>query len=106
MFSTSDTIVAIATPPGRGGIGVVRISGPEAQAIAGALLGETRPLQPRHATFTKVRLKADPTPFLGSHAVAEARGIVGSGFGRTLQSPAPSVESPAPAALDQVIKTF
>ena len=29
MFSTSDTIVAIATPPGRGGIGVVRVSGPE-----------------------------------------------------------------------------
>ena len=29
-----DTIVAIATPPGRGGIGVVRLSGPEARAIA------------------------------------------------------------------------
>ena len=28
MFNTDDTIVAIATPPGRGGIGVVRISGP------------------------------------------------------------------------------
>ena len=34
MFSTDDTIVAIATPPGRGGIGVVRISGPDAQAVA------------------------------------------------------------------------
>jgi tRNA modification GTPase len=29
-----DTIVAIATPPGRGGIGVVRLAGPEARAIA------------------------------------------------------------------------
>ncbi|HVO78690.1 MAG TPA: tRNA uridine-5-carboxymethylaminomethyl(34) synthesis GTPase MnmE, partial [Candidatus Bathyarchaeia archaeon] len=29
-----DTIVAIATPPGRGGIGVVRLSGPEAISIA------------------------------------------------------------------------
>ena len=37
MFSTSDTIVAIATPPGRGGIGVVRLSGPDAHAIAGSL---------------------------------------------------------------------
>ena len=27
VFSTRDTIVAIATPPGRGGIGVVRVSG-------------------------------------------------------------------------------
>ena len=34
MFSTDDTIVAIATPPGRGGIGVVRLSGPDAAAIA------------------------------------------------------------------------
>ena len=30
MFAPDDTIVAIATPPGRGGIGVVRISGPRA----------------------------------------------------------------------------
>jgi tRNA modification GTPase len=33
-----DTIVAIATPPGRGGIGVVRVSGPEARAIARPML--------------------------------------------------------------------
>jgi tRNA modification GTPase len=33
-----DTIVAIATPPGRGGIGVVRLSGPESKAIAERML--------------------------------------------------------------------
>src|SRR5215469_9123020 len=33
-----DTIVAIATPPGRGGVGVVRVSGPEARAIARPML--------------------------------------------------------------------
>jgi len=55
-FSTTDTIVAIATPPGRGGIGVVRISGPAAGAIAGRLITHTRPLEPRRATFTTVRL--------------------------------------------------
>ena len=33
-----DTIVAIATPPGRGGIGVVRLSGPEARDIASPML--------------------------------------------------------------------
>ncbi len=37
MFDLSDTIVAIATPPGRGGIGVVRLSGPDAQAVARAI---------------------------------------------------------------------
>ena len=41
MFSTDDTIVAIATPPGRGGIGVVRLSGPRAVADCGALTGAT-----------------------------------------------------------------
>ena len=52
MFSTSDTIVAIATPPGRGGIGVIRLSGPEAQSIAQRLLTRRKALEPRHATFT------------------------------------------------------
>jgi tRNA modification GTPase len=33
-----DTIVAIATPPGRGGIGVVRLAGPESKAIAARML--------------------------------------------------------------------
>jgi tRNA modification GTPase len=46
-----DTIVAIATPPGRGGIGVVRLSGSEACAIASPMLRLRRPLEPAHATF-------------------------------------------------------
>ena len=29
-----DTIVAISTPPGRGGLGIVRLSGPQARAVA------------------------------------------------------------------------
>src|SRR5437867_11413989 len=57
-FDPHDTIVAIATPPGRGGIGVVRLSGPDAHAIARALITHRDPLQPRHATLTKVRLPA------------------------------------------------
>jgi tRNA modification GTPase len=36
----ADTIVAIATPPGRGGIGVIRLSGPDALRIARAVVGE------------------------------------------------------------------
>ena len=34
----TDTIVALSTPPGRGGLGVVRISGPDARAVADAIL--------------------------------------------------------------------
>ncbi len=33
-----DTIAAISTPPGRGGIGVIRISGPDSRSIAAAIL--------------------------------------------------------------------
>ena len=52
-FSTSDTIVAIATPSGRGGLGVIRISGPDATRVACELIGRTKPLKPRHATFAR-----------------------------------------------------
>lgn len=45
---TSDTIVAVATAPGRGAIGVIRISGPATQAIMLAVCGKT--LAPRVAT--------------------------------------------------------
>jgi tRNA modification GTPase len=51
VFSTDDTIVAIATPRGRGGIGVVRISGPAAGEIAVALLPGAPALEARHATL-------------------------------------------------------
>ena len=37
-MNLDDTIVAISTPPGRGGIGVVRLSGPESKAIASRML--------------------------------------------------------------------
>lgn len=55
MFSTDDTIAAIATPPGRGALGVIRISGPSAGSVAQALVGRTIPWQPRHATLVRVR---------------------------------------------------
>ena len=48
-----DTIAAIATPPGRGGIGIVRVSGPAATTIAERITG-TRPT-PRHAALVEFR---------------------------------------------------
>ena len=48
-----DTIAAVATPVGRGGIGVVRVSGPKAPEIAQSLLGQLP--EPRHATFASFR---------------------------------------------------
>ncbi|MDZ7734975.1 MAG: tRNA uridine-5-carboxymethylaminomethyl(34) synthesis GTPase MnmE [Gammaproteobacteria bacterium] len=49
----SDTIAAVATPPGRSGIGVLRISGPGCRHIARQMIGELPP--PRHASFRGFR---------------------------------------------------
>nr|WP_157821358.1 tRNA uridine-5-carboxymethylaminomethyl(34) synthesis GTPase MnmE [Mariprofundus ferrinatatus] len=46
------TIAAIATPPGRGGVGVIRISGAEALTMLKQLCCSDRTLQPRMATLT------------------------------------------------------
>ena len=50
-MNLDDTIVAIATPPGRGGIGVVRISGPAALSMVSPMLRLKHPLQPGRAVF-------------------------------------------------------
>jgi tRNA modification GTPase len=50
LSAATDTIAAIATAPGRGGIGVVRVSGPRVRDIAQAVLGRLPPV--RSATFS------------------------------------------------------
>lgn len=39
-MTNSDTIIAQATPPGRGGVGILRISGNRAKTVANAVLGK------------------------------------------------------------------
>lgn len=53
-FSSDDTIAAIATPAGRGGIGIVRLSGAQAWPIAQALL------QPVRTTSADTNLQFEP----------------------------------------------
>ncbi len=50
---SADTIAAIATAPGRGGVGIVRVSGPRVGAITTAVIGETP--APRVAQFARFR---------------------------------------------------
>ncbi len=52
-MSTTDTIAAIATPPGRGGIGILRVSGPKTAEIAEAVTG--RLPKPRRASLRDFR---------------------------------------------------
>ena len=69
MFSRDDTIVAIATAPGRASIGVIRLSGPAATDIAHALLttngltakglNRSGTLEARRATLARIRDTAD-----------------------------------------------
>jgi len=52
--SVTETIVAISTPPGRGGIGIVRLSGPQAVPIASKLIRAHRPLEHSRAQLADV----------------------------------------------------
>ena len=58
-MNLDDTIVAIATPAGRGGIGVVRFAGPDARSIALAMLRLKHDLTPRCAVFGEL---VEPIP--------------------------------------------
>lgn len=49
-----DTIVAISTPPGRGGIGIVRLSGPQATSIGVQLVRLRQPLEAGRARLAEV----------------------------------------------------
>ncbi len=53
MPNSADTIVAAATPPGQGGIGIVRVSGDKTESIAKTLLGSLP--EPRTATYRSFR---------------------------------------------------
>ena len=50
---SSDLIAAIATAPGRGGVGVIRVSGAGAEGVARGLLG--RLPKPRYATLAEFK---------------------------------------------------
>ncbi|MGA6103376.1 tRNA uridine-5-carboxymethylaminomethyl(34) synthesis GTPase MnmE [Pseudomonas solani] len=59
MNAVRETIAAVATAQGRGGVGIVRVSGPQAARIAQAIAG--RQLQPRHAHYGPFRDAAGDT---------------------------------------------
>ncbi len=65
MNGRTDTIVAIATAPGRGAVGIVRVSGPQAAAVAMRLCGTLPP--PRTAALRQLR---------DAHGQAIDRGLV------------------------------
>jgi tRNA modification GTPase len=85
-----DTIVAIATPPGRGGIGVVRLAGPDARAIAMPMLRLKHNLENGRAVFGEL--------------IEPGNGCVGPGL-RPGQAPAEAV-TPHNQRIDEVVVTY
>jgi tRNA modification GTPase len=51
LSNQRDSIVAIATAPGRGGIGIVRLSGGDLKPFVQGILGSNKSLKPRMATY-------------------------------------------------------
>jgi len=72
--NVDDTIVAVATPPGRGGIGVVRLAGPKARQIAAPMLRLRHELEPGRAVFGELietHGAGAPAPHEPSHRIDE-----------------------------------
>ncbi|MBZ5667508.1 MAG: tRNA uridine-5-carboxymethylaminomethyl(34) synthesis GTPase MnmE [Acidobacteriia bacterium] len=96
-MNLDDTIVAIATPPGRGGIGVVRLAGPEARAIAQPMLRLKHPLEPNRAVFGEL---IDPC---GAAAPADLKG---RGFSHADTAMNEGGASAPAARIDEVVVTY
>jgi tRNA modification GTPase len=80
-------VVAIATPAGRGGIGVVRLAGPEAVSIAQPMLRLTHTLEPGRAVF-------------GELVEPEAKNYVQAAIHPT------ELDAPSGARIDEVVVTY
>jgi tRNA modification GTPase len=91
-----DTIVAIATPPGRGGIGVIRIAGPRAREIASPMLRLKREMESGRAVFGEVIETAEKR--VGTSAPS-------AGSGQAPGCPAEQNSAP-PYRIDEVVVTY
>ncbi|MGA1983493.1 MAG: tRNA uridine-5-carboxymethylaminomethyl(34) synthesis GTPase MnmE [Acidobacteriaceae bacterium] len=107
MNPDPDTIVAVSTPPGRGGIGIVRLSGPRALEIVSPLLRLNHPLTANRARFGHLLDLKVPQGFsLGSPAPTPVEGALAPGAIHTSNlEPRPSNLGEAPP-LDEIVATF
>ena len=112
-MNLDDTIVAIATPLGRGGIGVVRLAGPEARVIAALMLRMTRPLEAGRAVRCDL---IEPSTLASSNCLETDGALAACGDAAELRS-AGQVEAPVPmwagersaagaARIDEVVVIF
>jgi tRNA modification GTPase len=119
-LNLDDTIVAIATPVGRGGIGVVRLAGSEARQIAAPMLRLRHELEPGRAVFgeliepcgTDVPAREEPeaTTAQVSQPASSAAIIGTSGVARTSSNGDTRAGALAPLEpsrrIDEVVVTY
>jgi tRNA modification GTPase len=107
-----DTIVAIATPTGRGGIGVVRMAGPKAREIASPMLLLKHDLEPSRAIFGELIEPSGAGSLAreGSGATTVHVGTAAPGCPAeqsSALSPDPAAEvSPPHQRIDEVVVTY
>jgi len=102
-----DTIVAVATPPGRGGVGVVRVSGPEARQIVAPMLRLKHELEPSRAVFGELVESSPDTT--GIHVGTAALGCPAeqsSAATTNLSDRETRAGAPAPHRIDEVVVTY
>ena len=122
-MNLDDTIVAIATPPGRGGIGVVRLAGTRAREIAKPMLRTKHDLEPGRAVFgeliepcgagTPARLTTAEV-HSGDGGRPQGLAEAGQGAGRRTEPalslstglPAPHESSSTAQRIDEVVVTY
>src|SRR5438270_2919296 len=102
VLNLDDTIVAIATPAGRGGIGVVRFAGSEAKAIALPMLRLKHKLEPGRAVFGEL---IEPC---GSDILVREPGLSGTASEQAGEPKLSRAGAPAPHGMriDEVVVTY
>ncbi len=95
-----DTIVAIATPSGRGGIGVVRLAGPQAKDIAIPMLRLKHELEPGRAVFGDL-IEPSKTNAIEGQTEPGQQSLCGDS-----RIGCPAERSSAVARIDEVVVTY
>lgn len=101
-MNLDDTIVAIATPSGRGGIGVVRLAGPDARAIAMPMLRLNRDLEPGRAVFGELIEPGNCHVGADVHVRQAEQSSTTSRAG----APTPHEQKPQGSRIDEVVVTY
>jgi tRNA modification GTPase len=108
QVNLDDTIVALATPPGRGGIGVVRLAGPEARAIALPMLRLKHDLDAGRAVFGELVQPAAKRVAMGAGARASKEPAASAELGRHPEDDSGPADQAAPQSdrIDEVVVTY